>query len=192
VTLGRVLALVAAVAAFVTSLVLLHRVAGIGAPWIVLLSFLCFLGAARIAEPVIRLAVPARIRPVRRWESGGALYEVLGVPAFGRALRGTPLRLLNPEVYVARQGRDWLRILRSVESAEAIHFWAAVLFTPYLAWTAWRGEWRILGASLFVQVVGNAYPILHLRSVRGRIERSRGRARVRADRSGARDRDART
>ena len=42
---------------------------------------------------------------------------------------------------------------------------------PYLAVCVFNGEWNVLGAFFAVEVLGNAYPIMHLRSVRGRIDR---------------------
>jgi hypothetical protein len=115
------------------------------------------------------------VRELRPWELRGAVYRKLGVSGFGALLRNTPLRILNTTVYVSGNHRDPLLVLRQVESAEACHFWAALLLMPYLAWCALSGRWAVLGAFLAVQIVLNVYPILHLRSVRGRLERVRRR-----------------
>lgn len=173
----HVAVLLATTAAFGVSLSMMGQAIGYDSPWMVLLVMLCFLGLGRIAEPIFVLKVPASLRRLRPWETHGNAYRKLGVPQFGALLRDTPLRLLNLDVYVARAGGDALRVHRLVESAEANHFWAGLLITPYLVACAWSGKWAILGCFLALQIAGNVYPILHLRWVRGRLDRVLGRRR---------------
>ncbi|HXF77586.1 MAG TPA: hypothetical protein VN598_01875 [Usitatibacter sp.] len=168
--------LLATVAAFAFSIRMMSQVIGFTSPWMVLLLFFCFLGLAKIAEPVYMLKLPASVRGLRPWELRGDVYRMLGVPGFGALLRNTPLRFANTTVYVSRQRRDPALICRQVESAEAIHFWGTLVLVPYLAFCLWTGRWNVLGAFLAVQVIGNAYPIMHLRSVRGRLDRLSRRA----------------
>lgn len=163
--------LLATLAAFAYSLDMLHRLIGWTSPWMVLMVFLCFLGAAKVADPIFKLRIPASLRALRPWELRGDVYRRLGVAGFGKLLRNTPLRFLNTTVYVSRERRDPRLIARQVESAEACHFWAALLLVPYLVACVLDGEWRVLGAFLAVEILGNAYPIMHLRSVRGRLDR---------------------
>jgi hypothetical protein len=165
----QVLVLVATVAAFVFSLLMLRQVLGPGSPWMGLMVMLCLLGTARIADPIHQLSMPAALRNVRPWERNGDLYQTLAVPQFGGVLRNTPLRLLNPEVYLSR--RDPAALVRQLEAAEASHFWAALVLMPWLAWCAAQGRGGAVAILLVVQVVGNVYPILHLRLARGRLER---------------------
>ncbi|HEY2629227.1 MAG TPA: hypothetical protein VGI57_08865 [Usitatibacter sp.] len=167
----HVAVLLATSIAFGFSLVMMQRAIGLDSPWMVLLLFLCFLGLAGIAQPVYILKVPAGLRTLRPWEREGAIYRKFGVPAFGALLRNTPLRFLNSSVYVSTARRDLGRVVRQLESAEAIHFWGAVLLVPYLVFSVWHGKWAVLAAFGLVQVIGNAYPIMHLRMVRGRLER---------------------
>jgi hypothetical protein len=167
---------IAMLLAFAVSIVNMGRFIGFASPWMVLLVFLCFLGLAKFAEPFYRLKLPQALRAVRPWELRGSLYRRLGVPAFGWMLRNTPLKALNNTVYVSRERRDPSAISRQVESAEAIHFWAALLLVPYLAVCLLSGRWSVLLAFLAVQVLGNAYPMMHLRSVRGRLDRISRRA----------------
>jgi len=155
--------------AFGFSIFMFQQVVGWSSPWMVLLLFACFLGLAKMAEPVYMLKLPAGIREVRPQES--RVYAGLGVPQFGALLRNTPLRFLNTTVYVSRGRSDVARIARQVESAEAIHFWGAIALVPYLAACVFHGKWNVLAAFAAVQVLGNAYPIMHLRSVRGRLDR---------------------
>jgi hypothetical protein len=58
-----------------------------------------------------------------------------------------------------------------MEAAEAIHFWAAVLFTPYIVYIAARGLFAEAVLFVLIQVVFNLYPIFHLRLVRARLMR---------------------
>lgn len=163
--------LLATLAAFAFSLDMLHQLIGWTSPWMVLMLFLCFLGLAKIADPIYKLKVPAPLRALRPWELRGEVYRRLGVAGFGRLLRNTPLRFLNLTVYVSSGRRDPRLISRQLESAEASHFWAGLALVPYLAMCVFNGEWNVLGAFFAVEVLGNAYPIMHLRSVRGRIDR---------------------
>jgi glycosyl-4,4'-diaponeurosporenoate acyltransferase len=168
--------LLATLTAFGVSLWMMQRVVGPGSPWMALIVFFCFLGLARVAGPSYTLEVPGSLRAIRPWELEGGLYRRLAVPEFGALLRDAPLRLLNATVYVSRHRRALPDLCRQVASAEAIHFWGAVLLAPYLLYCGWRGMWAILACFLVLQIVGNAYPIMHLRSVRGRLERVCARA----------------
>jgi hypothetical protein len=162
--------LVAVVAMFAFSTVMLRQALGPDSPWLVVMLFCCFLGIAKFAEPIYRLGLPRGLREIRSWETRGAIYRRLGVPAFGTLLRDTPLRFVNTSVYVSGP-RDLRRTLQQVESAEAIHFWAALLLVPYLLYCAWQGTWAVLGGFVILELVANIYPILHLRSVRARLQR---------------------
>lgn len=167
----HVVVLVATTCAFGISLWMFHQLVGWASPWMVLMLFMCFLGLARIAEPVYMLKLPGAWEAIRAWEMKGAVYRALGVPGFGALLKNTPLRLLNTSVYVSKDRRDAGQICRQVASAEAIHFWAGLLLMPYLAVCFQSRRWSALASFLAVQILGNAYPIMHLRSVRGRLER---------------------
>jgi hypothetical protein len=163
--------LLATVVAFGFSLWMLQQVIGFASPWMALMLFFCFLGLAKVAEPIYMLKLPACVRKLRPWELHGDAYRRLGVPAFGALLRNTPLRLANTTVYVSRKRRDPVLICRQVESAEAIHFWGALALLPYLVLCLLTGKWNAFAGFLMVQVIGNAYPMMHLRSARGRLER---------------------
>jgi len=165
--------LLATLAAFAFSLSMLRQAVGLSSPWWWLTAFLCFLGLAKAAEPIYALKVPSGLRELRPWEASGEIYRRLCVPRFGILLRDTPLRFLNTSVYVSAHRRDPARMRRQVESAEAIHFWGALLLMPYMAWSLWSREGAAFGWLLVLQVVANAYPIMHLRSVRARFDRSR-------------------
>ena len=78
---------------------------------------------------------------------------------------------------MGRRLRDPLQVCRLAESAEATHFWAAVLVMLYICYAFFSRQWSVV-ADFLVQVVGNIYPIMHLRLVRGRLTRliARGEA----------------
>ncbi len=166
--------LLAVIAMFAFSAMMMREALGPGSPWMPVMYFLCYLGIAKFAEPIYHLKLPSSLHEVRPWEMRGQVYRRLAVPAFGTLLRDTPIRLVNTSVYVSGP-RDLQRTLRQIESAEAIHFWGALLLMPYLVYCAWRGQWEVFGCLAILQVLGNLYPIMHLRSVRGRLERVRRR-----------------
>lgn len=62
-------------------------------------------------------------------------------------------------------------MIRQVESSEAIHFWASVLFTTYIVYVGSRGLTAETVLFVAVQVAFNVYPVLHLCIVRGRLSR---------------------
>ena len=63
------------------------------------------------------------------------------------------------------------KVQYQIEGAEAAHFWAAALLVPYMVFAGVQNWWSVVGWLMVVQVVGNVYPILHLRWVRGRLQR---------------------
>jgi hypothetical protein len=167
----HVLALLGVMLAFGVSFALLSRVIGITSPWLVLLLMFYFLGLAKVAEPLFILRVPRTLRALRPWELKGHVYRRLQVLRFGRLLRQTPLRYLNTAVYLDRQRRNPHHVRLQAESAEASHFWAAVLLLPYIGFAGWSGMWKVVAGFSLVQVLVNIYPILHLRYIRGRLDR---------------------
>jgi hypothetical protein len=161
--------LVAVAAAFVVCFAMLARVIGPGSPWLGLLLMFYFMGLAKVAEPLFMLRLPRVVRAVDPTRVGEGPYRWLGVRGFGALVRNTPLRYFNRSVYRLGGRRSLAEVSRQAESSEAIHFWAAVLFTPYIAYVASRGFIAETAVFLLVQVLVNVYPILHLRIVRARL-----------------------
>ncbi|MFS2139459.1 hypothetical protein [Duganella sp. Dugasp56] len=166
------LLLLSVVLVFGASFALLSTVIGITSPWLALLLMFYFLGIAKIAEPLYALRMPGALYQLRSWEQKGDILRRLRVPGFGRMLRHTPLRYLNAGVYLAQQRGDVVKLRRQIESSEAAHFWATVLFTPFIAVVALSGRWGFVACFSFAQVLVNIYPILHLRYIRGRLDRT--------------------
>lgn len=156
---------------FATCLYLLADVIGFSSPWLGLLMMFNFMGLAKVAEPLVVLRMPRALQAVGPGTLNGRAYRWLGVRGFGDLLRNTPLRYLNNSVYRLGDRQSLARLKRQAESAEATHFWAAVLFTPYIAYVWSRGFVMESFVLIAVQIVFNVYPILHLRVVRARVDR---------------------
>lgn len=169
------LVLVTTVLVFGASVAMLGGVIGMNSPWLMLLLMFDFLGIAKVAEPLFRLKLPSGLRQVHRRESAASAYRRFGVLGFGRLLRRSPLRYLNSGVYLAAGHGDLDELRSRAESSEANHFWAAVLFTPYVLYAGLRHQWVVAAWFILAQLLVNVYPILHLRHVRGRLTRALGR-----------------
>lgn len=168
--LRDIIVLLVVAAAFAISLALFRRAIGVTSPWFGLIIMLDFLGLVAFARRLFLLKLPDFLRKEREWEAKGNLYKALRVPVFGALLRRTPLRRLNPLVYLKKHP-DPSIVQAQIESAEAAHLLAAVLILPYIAYACVQGWWSAVVWLMVVQVGFNAYPILHLRWVRARIER---------------------
>jgi hypothetical protein len=140
-------------------------------PWFAFVAMVCFLGLAFVAQPLVMLRMPSPLRAIRTWEIGDGLYRALGVPAFGRLLRRTPLRMFNRDVYFTNGPRDAARVTAELEAAEASHFWAAMLVVPYMAWLGLQAAWLPLAWIALAQALINLYPMMHLRLSRYRLDR---------------------
>lgn len=156
---------------FAVTFYMLADVIGFGSPWLGLLLMFYFMGLAKIAEPLFVLRMPGALRAVDPALADAPLYRRLGVHGFGSLLRNTPLRYFNASVYRLGGKRSLAALRAQAESAEATHFWAALLFTPYIVYVAWRGFWVEAVLFVAVQIAFNVYPILHLRIVRARLAR---------------------
>lgn len=163
--------LIAVAAFFAFCYVMLARVIGHASPWLGLLAMFYFMGLAKVAEPLFVLRMPRALHAVDPALSERPWYRRLGVGGFGGLLRNTPLRYLNNTVYRSAGRRSLAMLRRQAESAEATHFWAALPFTAYIAYVAWRGFWVETLVFLAVQIAFNVYPILHLRALRARLDR---------------------
>lgn len=162
----------------VASVSLLGRAVGFASPWFALIAAFCVLGLLDLAMPFVRSRMPRYLRQVRTSEARSRAYRALGVPMFGEFLRRTPLRLLNRRVYLTALHRDFTSVRTHLEDAEAAHFWGGVATIPYLALAWSRGWWSALTSVMIFNLVVNLYPILHLRSVRARIDETVARKRA--------------
>jgi hypothetical protein len=163
------LILVAAV--FAVCFLMLASAIGLNSPWLGLLTMFYLMGLLKVAEPLFVLHMPRALRTVGPGLFDHRLYRWLGVRGFGGLLRNTPLRHFNGSVYRSGGRQSLEKLQRQVESAEATHFWTAVLFTPYIAYVWSRGFLAEAVLFVAVQIAFNVYPILHLRMVRARLDK---------------------
>ena len=119
--------------------------------------------------------LPESAAGVWPWEREGGTLRRLGVLRFGRLLRNTPLRHLNARVDLDGSRADAERVRFQTASAEACHFWAAVLLTPFVVIAIAAGRWSVVAGFLLARLLVNVYPILHLQYIRGRLERAMAR-----------------
>ena len=155
--------------AFGVSLTLLAQIGGTGSPVFAGIVIFVIMGWTGFAHPMMNFGVPRASRFVSARELGMTSSNWSGVPAFGALLKGTPLKRLSPAVYLRRFPRDPVGVARHLEAAEAVHLWAIVFSVPYLAYLGVNGFRGAVGVSLGCHVIGNFYPILHLRQARGRL-----------------------
>jgi Glycosyl-4,4'-diaponeurosporenoate acyltransferase len=174
--LRDVVALLVVAATFAFSLAMIRQLVGFASPWFGLMVMLVFLGLVAFARPLFVLRLPSFLRKVRAWERNGALYKALRVPAFGELLRRTPLRFLNPMVYLSRDHDGPSVVLAQLESAEAAHLVAAALIVPYIIHACVQGWVGAVAGFMVIQIGFNLYPILHLRWARIRLTRVHERA----------------
>jgi hypothetical protein len=190
-TLRAAVVFCATTAAFAWCFLMLREAIGSESPWLGLLLMFYFMGLAKLGDAFFVLRMPRSIRDVRLWETTGTTYQRLGVQRFGQLLRSSPLRFLNTSVYLASGQRDLRSLYWQAASSEAIHFWAALLFAPYIALVWAQGQRGIAALFLLIQVLFNVYPILHLRLLRGRLDAMfANRIARRGGTEGAKDGDA--
>jgi hypothetical protein len=165
--------LIAVAAAYAVAFALFQRLThfSLASPWFVVVAMVCFLGLAFVAQPLVMVTMPRPLRTIRSWEVEGKVYRALGVPAYGRLLRRTPLRLFNRDVYLHDGLRDTARVGAELEAAEASHFFAALLVVPHMVYMSLRGMWVPLFWVSLAQLLINVYPVMHLRLTRQRLDR---------------------
>ena len=163
----------------VASIPMFGRVVGFASPWFALLASFCVLGLFDMTLPFVRTRMPQFLREVRSWEVRGGVYRAIGVPTFGTLLRRTPLRLLNRRVYLKASISDLPAVRTHIENAESVHFWGGIATIPYIL-IAWSLDWRgALTSIVLFHILVNVYPILHLRTVRARIDNATSNIRSR-------------
>ena len=166
-----VLVLIAVAAAFAVSLFMIRQIIDYRSPWFGLMLMLDFLGLVAFGRPLFVLKMPGFLRSARPWETNGTVYRALRVPAFGMLLRRTPLRVLNPMVYLDRGPGDTAVVLAQLESAEAAHVYAAAILLPHMIYALARGWFGAVAWLVVVQIAFNLYPAMHLRWARIRVGR---------------------
>ncbi len=153
---------------------MMRQLMGLWSPWFGIMIMLMFTGLAAFARPLFLSRVPAFMRTPRPWETAGAIYKSLRVPEFGTLLRRTPLRALNPLVYLSPTDPP-SAVIAQLEHAEATHYVAGALLVPHTVYAFMQGRIVPFVGLMLAQVLFNLYPIMHLRWARIRLERLRMR-----------------
>ena len=138
-------------------------------PYYGLLVMSAVLGVSAFGRELFLLKMPFGLRALQAWERRGVVYLNMGVIGFGVILRRTPLRYLQPLVYLRRQPGEMAAVLNQIEGAEAVHFWAALVLTPYMVFAGIQCRWRVVLGLMVIQLLVNLYPLCHLRWVRCRL-----------------------
>jgi hypothetical protein len=128
-------------------------------------------GVAAFGRKLFLLKMPFGLRVLHDWEKRGVIYRNTGVVGFGVILRRTPLRYLQPLVYLHRQPGEMAAVLAQIEGAEAAHFWGALVLMPYVVYAGIQRRWGVVLGLIVIQLVANLYPLCHLRWVRYRLNK---------------------
>jgi hypothetical protein len=159
----------AAMAAFALSLTMARHAWDVTSPGYGLLVMSAVFGFGAFGRKLFLLKMPFGWRALHAWERRGVVYRRTGVVRFGVMLRRTPLRYLQPLVYLHLRPGEMAAVLAQVEGAEAVHFWAALVLMPYVLLAAIHSRWGVVLGLLVLQLVANLYPLCHLRWVRHRL-----------------------
>ena len=105
------------------------------------------------------------------WEKRGEIYDRAGIRAFRWVLFHSPLGWINPNFHLRASRADCDRLLREMNSSEAIH-WLTCVVSVMLAISYLRHNHGAYGyAMLLVRIPFDLYPIMLQRWNRGRVWR---------------------
>jgi hypothetical protein len=120
-------------------------------------------------------AIFFRVKPalfsLARWEKQGKIYGRAGVRAFRWALLHSPLGWINPNFHLRGSRADCDRLLREMNSGEAVH-WLTCIVSVMLAISCLLRGYALYGyVMLLVRIPFDLYPIMLQRWNRGRVSR---------------------
>lgn len=105
------------------------------------------------------------------WEKRGEIYDRAGIRVFRWVLFHSPLGWINPNFHLRASRADCDRLLREMNSSEAIH-WLTCGVSVMLAISYLRHNHAVYGyAMLLVRIPFDLYPIMLQRWNRGRVWR---------------------
>ncbi len=157
-------------AAFAFSLTMARRAWDVTSPCYGLLVMSFVFGVATFGRKLFLVKMPFGLRALHDWEKRGEVYRKTGVIGFGVILRRTPLRYLQPLVYLRRRPGEIAAVLAQIEGAEAAHFWGALVLMPYVVLAGIQHRWGVVLGLMVLQLVLNLYPLCHLGWVRCRLD----------------------
>lgn len=141
----------------------------LGLSWLIAMTF------AVMTSAIFSKANPTRFSPAY-WEKHGEIYERAGIRAFRWMLLHSPLGWINPNFPSRARRADCDRLLREMNTAEAVH-WLTFVVTVTLAIRYLRHDHAVYGyAMLLVRIPFDLYPIMLQRWNRERVWRLLKRA----------------
>jgi hypothetical protein len=119
----------------------------------------------------VRPRLPERYHALRRFETSGRVYELLGVRLFKRLLRRGPLAVFNPDLHMPTEPSpaSLAHLDQRMRDAEASHAILLVLTLGVVAHAAARGWWGAAAWTLLFDVLVNGYPVMLQRYNRARL-----------------------
>lgn len=117
----------------------------------------------------LSIRLPASYYATRPFESGGRVYDYLGVRWYQRLLRPV-LWSMNPALLRSERGARQTMI-RATQDPEAGHLVIFVVIVGITVWALVSGWWDTAAWLLLFNVLHNGYPVLSVRQVRARLHR---------------------
>lgn len=134
------------------------------------LSWLISLTIAVFSSAIFFRLSPARFA-LARWERQGEIYDRPDILAFRWVLFHSPVGWINPNFHLRTGRADSERLLREMNSSEAVH-WLTCAATVALAISYFRHGQATYGyVMLLIRVPFDLYPIMLQRWNRGRLQR---------------------
>jgi hypothetical protein len=124
-----------------------------------------------MASSAIFFRVNPTMFSLANWEKNGKIYDRAGVRSFRWLLLHTPLGWINPNFHLRASRDDCERLLREMNSGEAVH-WLTAVVASLLAISYFRHDHALYGyVMLLVRIPFDLYPIMLQRRNRGRVWR---------------------
>jgi amino acid transporter len=128
-----------------------------------------------ITIAVVSSAIFFRVNPtlfsLARWEKQGKIYDRAGIRAFRWVVFHSPLGWINPNFHLRASRADCDRLLRELNSSEAVH-WLTFVVSVMLAISYLLHDHAVYGyVMLLIRIPFDLYPIMLQRWNRGRVWR---------------------
>jgi hypothetical protein len=134
------------------------------------ISWLIAITIAMVSSAIF-FRVNPRLFSLAHWEKQGEIYDGAGIRAFRWVLFHSPLGWINGNFYLRASRADCDRLLREMNSSEAVH-WLTCVVTVMLAISYLRHDHGVYGyVMLLLRIPFDLYPIMLQRWNRGRVWR---------------------
>ncbi len=117
----------------------------------------------------LSIQLPASYYATRPFETGGRVYDYLGVRWYRRLLRPV-LWSMNPALLRSqRDARETM--IRATYNPEAGHLLIFVVIFGITWWALFSGWWATVIWLMLFNLLHNGYPMLSMRQLRARLDR---------------------